>query len=507
MQGARTTLTINGTEWSIPLNPLLEDCKICFNDLAITRVCDSEHRYCLGCYDKFETGECPECKKELIDRKAALSSQRNYLNALEKTTFFCLTQNCQWEGSFKQLEIHKKLCLETKERCSFGCGEHLFRYQIKHHQTECRKRPYKEGNLVTDYETVLEVKQLKSECQDALKKTSLEQGSKNHLYERLVRIFPLVADAALEEHEPVTQPTGTVYQKECAYKCGFIASSIKEISSHICPNVPLTCRHCKNHVLPKEIGGHESICDERVVSCRLCGVDTKQVLLALHFQSCIKHPEECPQCQCMVVRQELEQHKQTQCLSRLIDCERCFTSVVFSELEAHKQGCWLTKPVTLREGKPDAILLTPQPDSVGPFYQNGNNSSVIYMVTTHDQLKSLPKQHHKHVFPRDLVLRCTYDGEPATMQESFTIWGEKRWMLCLRQRYPNNFITSRADVLDADSNIICSFYRNWYPKITDIEINANDRDKDTAALHKDEISRLEHYSHPSHLRIIRFMKK
>ncbi|WP_133060469.1 hypothetical protein [Parendozoicomonas haliclonae] len=424
---------------------------------------------------------------------------------MEKTTFSCLTKHCSWEGSFDQLDAHKQTCLETKEPCSFGCGEDIPRFQLDDHQTVCRKRPYKEGCLDASYETISEIKQLRSECQNALEGTSLERESEKHLYQRLITLFPLIVDAALGEHEPVTQPAGATPQTVCTYQCGFIATSFQELSLHNCPNVPLQCRHCKDHFLTKEIGVHEPKCDERIISCEFCGDNTKQGLLALHFKSCIKQPINCIQCQRPVPLRELEQHQESLCPSRAANCERCFTPVVFSGLERHIQNCWLTKPITLREGQPRPVILTPQPRSVGPFYQHGNSSSTIYMVTTHEQLKPLFKLNGRPVFPADMVLKCAYDGEPATIQESYaTPSNELNWTLYLRHCTPEKVIPSRIDILDSDFNVICSFHPYNYPKLSDIMINSIDLNQGTAALDVNSILRLQRWSHPNPLRIIRF---
>ncbi|WP_133060470.1 hypothetical protein [Parendozoicomonas haliclonae] len=424
---------------------------------------------------------------------------------MEKTTFSCLTKNCQWEGSFKQLEIHKKLCQETKENCSFGCGEEFPRFQMDHHQKECRKRPCKEGNLEADCETISEVKQLTDKCLDALKKPSSERALDKHFYDRLITLFPLVTKAALKQHEPTTQPAGAAFQRECEYQCGFIAGTLQELSSHDCPNIPLQCRHCNKCFPAKEINAHKQKCDERMVSCKACGVDTKQGLLTLHYQTCIMLPVECTQCLRSVPQKELAKHQHLECLSRSVNCERCFKSVVFSKLEEHKQNCWLTKPITLREGKPDSILLTPQPDTIGPFYQNGNNSSTIYMVTTHEQLKPLFKLNRQSVFSEEMDMICIYHGKPATIKESYYTSDTLNWIIHLSQTTPEKVICSRADVLDADLNIICSFHPYHYPKLSDIMVNSDDANRSKAALDSDKISRVQHCSHPNPLRIIRFM--
>ncbi|WP_155158221.1 zf-TRAF domain-containing protein, partial [Sansalvadorimonas verongulae] len=152
-----------------------------------------------------------------------------------------------------------------------------------------------------------ESKKLKDECLEMAANRRQTRGKIKELADRLIRLYPLVLDAALKEtpESGLTAPAATTTSNmPCHYQCGFIANSHKEFSSHFseCPYQPISCRHCSKTVQRKDIIDHEEECNLRPVNCTFCDEDMLLESMAEHFEYCDGYPVNCTLCHNAVPR-------------------------------------------------------------------------------------------------------------------------------------------------------------------------------------------------------------
>ncbi|WP_230459999.1 hypothetical protein, partial [Sansalvadorimonas verongulae] len=371
------------------------------------------------------------------------------------------------------MDEHKLSCSKRPLDCDYGCGTSVPEPELETHKQQCRKRPYKEGNLAADYETVMEAKKLKTECLETTSHQPTTQ-SKLELADRLIRFYPQVLDAALKETSEANQPTAagtTTSNIPCSYQCGFIASNPKELSSHFsdCACKPLPCRHCTSLVLRRALPDHEEWCVQRPIKCLYCDSYVFQGRMRLHFLNCIGYPVNCALCHNHVVRSKLLEHQATACPQRFVDCDRCFEATTTGELDAHKQGCRFMQKIILPASSTNAaVTLVPQPNSTGPVYQPEDcqgDSSVIYLALPHEKFQNFMRCKKKDksddtvnnpLFHSDGRIKCKYAESPSNISPCFhRYYGE--WELEVKQPADTRkhyLVWTYMDVLDTQNRKI-----------------------------------------------------
>ncbi|MTI14201.1 hypothetical protein [Sansalvadorimonas verongulae] len=472
-----STVSINDTLWGVP--KAVSGCTVCKNDAASVIICEEGHKICATCFeedfDKLST--CPECRAKLADRDIARYTKKGGLLTLNNTRFYCMSEKCGWSGGYNELEAHKKLCSQKLLDCDYGCGERTSGQELDRHKQQCRKRPYKEGNLAADYETVMEAKRLRDECLKVEGDPSTTQ-SNPELTGRLVRLYPLVLNAALKEGSKASQPTSlSVTNIPCHSPCGFIASNLSELSSHFsdCPYISLPCRHCTLLVERRDLSDHEERCDRRPVSCTYCESSLLQGEMTQHFQDCISYPVNCVLCNNDLARSTLKEHQATACPQRSVECDRCFEATTAAELDTHKQGCQFMQKIILPASSANAaVTLVPQPNSTGPVYQPedcSGDSSVIYLALPHKKFQDVMRRKKRDgderantsFFHSRYEITCTYAESPSNIT-SFVNY-HNIWRLGIEQpdeTRKHRFVWTNMDVLDTQNQKVAHLVQ-YYP--------------------------------------------
>ncbi|MTI11953.1 hypothetical protein E1189_02600 [Sansalvadorimonas verongulae] len=298
MQSNIQTISINGTRWGVP--DTVTECPICQDNAASVIICKRGHKICVPCFDsQFDRLEnCLVCRKELGDRKTAQFTREGGLLTLRNAHFNCMNKGCGWSGGYHELDKHNLFCSKKPVDCDYGCGTSVPKSELETHKQQCRKRPYREGNLAADYETVMEARQLKTECLEAAGH-QLTAKSKQELADRLIRLYPLVHYAALKEVSEANQAmsAGTIKRNPLfSHQCGFITSDPEEFFSHFfdCANKPLSCRHCTSLVPRRDLFDHEAKCEQRPLNCLYCDSFVPQESMMQHFLDC--YPVDCESC-------------------------------------------------------------------------------------------------------------------------------------------------------------------------------------------------------------------
>ncbi|WP_230460243.1 hypothetical protein, partial [Sansalvadorimonas verongulae] len=113
--------------------------------------------------------------------------------------------------------------------------------------------------------------------------------------------------------------------------------------------------------------------------------------MAQHFEYCVGYPVNCTLCHNAVPRSQLDQHRESECLQRLVDCDRCFETFTVAELNTHKQGCRFMQNMTLLASSANApVTLVPQPGAIGSIYQpedSQRDSSTIYLALPYNKFQ------------------------------------------------------------------------------------------------------------------------
>ncbi len=461
------TVSINGTYWAAP--ETVKQCPLCLDDAGSVTICEvGDAALCSPCFNsKFNAlKKCPTCRKALPERAIAAFTRRAGILLLNNTQFRCTTGGCDWTGGYKSLGEHAESCMSQKMDCDYDCGKELPRGKMEAHRRECRKRPYTEGNLETDFETLSEVKKLKTMCLEAKKtKTKTETSA---FLDRLIKVFPLVTDAALKESSPSTlsgSSANATVNISCKYQCGFIANTLRDLASHfsVCPRQPLDCRHCSKSEYRKNLSSHEEGCNLRPISCTHCDMSVQQGSMVQHFESCISYPLTCNLCHNNIARSRLKKHKASECQQRHVDnCMRCFGTIKAVQLGTHKLYCQFMKEIVLPASSTNAaVTLAPQQDAVGPFYQPKycpNDSSTIYLALPIEQFIRYLASKRTDVseeptfppFESKSRLRCQYAGSKSIVSVGSC---DEGWKIEIIQPYDPN-VTRRHHHVWTDMEIL-----------------------------------------------------
>ncbi len=434
MDAAKNQICVKSSLWTVPNS--VNQCPICLEDAGSVTICSQgDATLCSTCFDsQFEKLlSCPSCRTALPDRHTAAFSHKSKLIALNNSDFGCTADGCDWKGGYNLLDEHMKSCKPQEIDCKFDCGEKLPRGKMKNHKLECRKRPYKEGNLETNFETALEAKKLKTECLEFLTDKPLTQSEKNSLLDRLCRVYPCVIDAALTETSSSGvsgSATDAAANLRCQYQCGLIATTQKEFVSHfsVCPLRPVMCRHCSQSEQSKNLIAHEKGCKQRLVSCNFCDSSIYQGDITPHLEYCFNYPIDCNLCHNNIIRSQLKTHLKSACLQRSVTCNRCFDTTTAAQLDAHEQGCRFLQEIILPASSTNtAVTLVPQPGAIGSFYQpkdcSGDTSTIYLALSSQEFIAYLTRmkndvvdETHQHPpFDSKDTLRCQYAGSPSTI--------------------------------------------------------------------------------------------
>ncbi|MTI14985.1 hypothetical protein E1189_18460 [Sansalvadorimonas verongulae] len=393
--------------------------------------------------------------------------------ALNNSRFNCMSKECGWSGGYHELDEHTLSCSKKPVDCDYGCGTSVPEPKLEAHKQQCRKRPYREGNLAADYETVMEAKQLETECLEAAGHQSTPQ-SKQELADRLIRLYPLVLKAALKGASEANQAMSiatTTSSVPCSYQCGFMANTPKELHSHYteCAYRPFPCRHCTSVVPRRDLLDHEEKCEQRPISCFYCTSYIFQGSTAQHFLDCIGYPVNCVLCNHYLARSKLLEHQATACPQRPVNCDRCFEATTAVELDTHKQGCLFMQKIILPVSSANAaVTLVPQPNATGPVYQPEGcqgDSSVIYLALSHEKFQRFMHCQKEDIYDDILsnplfiskdYIKCRYAESPSTISPLFRSYYEA-WGLKVVQPIDtrkHRFVWTNMDILDTQNQKI-----------------------------------------------------
>ncbi|XP_062518485.1 TNF receptor-associated factor 6-like [Corticium candelabrum] len=114
-----------------------------------------------------------------------------------------------------------------------------------------------------------------------------------------------------------------LHEKGCAWT-GELRNG--EIHDRECQYVNVVCENeCEQFIMKKDIDDHmTNHCPQRIVTCKHCTEDVKQVELEDHYEECDGYPIDCTyKCGVMVQRCQMEDHigRQGTCPNSLLDCD------------------------------------------------------------------------------------------------------------------------------------------------------------------------------------------
>ena len=214
-------------------------------------------------------------------------------------------KGCQWNATLSEVETHLDVCQEFLVKCNYDCGVILKRCELNNHcSNECLNREVS--------------------CEHCLNK--IVYRDLNRHYEECLE-FPLL----------------------CPNSCGANLRR-KQTYSHIetdCPNTIVKCLHdrfgCKEVIKRCELNNHcSNECLNREVSCEHCLNKIVYRDLNRHYEECLEFPLLCPNsCGANLRRKQTDSHIETDCPNTIVKClhERfgCEEVIKRCEMEEHNK--------------------------------------------------------------------------------------------------------------------------------------------------------------------------
>ena len=215
------------------------------------------------------------------------------------------TRGCRWNATLSEIETHLDVCQEFLVKCNYDCEVILIRCELNDHcSNECLNREVS--------------------CEHCLNK--IVYRDLNRHYEECLE-FPLL----------------------CPNSCG--ANLIrKQTDSHIetdCPNTIVKCLHekfgCKEVIKRCELNNHcSNECLNREVSCEHCLNKIVYRDLNRHYEECLEFPLLCPNsCGANLIRKQTDSHIETDCPNTIVKCLHekfgCKEVIKRCEMEEHNK--------------------------------------------------------------------------------------------------------------------------------------------------------------------------
>ena len=194
------------------------------------------------------------------------------------------TRGCRWNVTLSKLETHLDVCQEFLVKCDYDCGVILKRCELNNHcSNECLNREVS--------------------CEHCLNKIVYRDFNRH--YEECLE-FPLL----------------------CPNSCGAELRR-KQTDSHIetdCPNTIVKCLHerfgCKEVIKRCELNNHcSNECLNKEVSCEHCLNKIVYRNLNRHYEECLEFPLLCPNsCGANLIRKRTDSHIETDCPNTIVKC-------------------------------------------------------------------------------------------------------------------------------------------------------------------------------------------
>ena len=276
-------------------------CQICtkvFVEPHVTDCC-GQH-FCEQCLTKwFQGGKvCPHCRSTNFSHIRYLPLKRK-INDLQ---VYCSNwkDGCTTITSVSGLDDHLIECLYATVKCSYKCGQSIFRKDLTDHTTNmCRFR--------------------RSTCVYCQKQD---------------RYFVIVGIQHLNRCPDF--PVG------CPKNCSN-GSTVKrkDLPSHrlVCQLESINCPDCRVNLLRQELCGHLlTACPKRMVKCKYCQKEMKYDSTSVHELSCPEYPVTCPR-RCdlgsRLKRKDLKHHEMVVCPLEPETCKGCSRIIVRKDMDDH----------------------------------------------------------------------------------------------------------------------------------------------------------------------------
>lgn len=75
----------------------------------------------------------------------------------------------------------------------------------------------------------------------------------------------------------------------------------------------MTCEHCQNEILKKELEPHEENCEEKLINCKGCNSEMKKKDVLDHESKCDLIEVICEVCDLNLKRKDLNDHNPMEC--------------------------------------------------------------------------------------------------------------------------------------------------------------------------------------------------
>ena len=274
-------------------------CPICTKVLVNPHVtdCCGQH-FCEQCLTKwFQRGKiCPHCRSTNFTHIRYLPLKRK-INDLQ---VYCSNRKdgCTTITSVSRLDDHLRECLYATVKCSYKCGQALFRKDLTNHtKNKCQYRP--------------------STCRYCQKRYK-----HCFIFEHLNRCpdFPVGCSKNC--------PNGSTVKH-------------KDLSSHrlVCQLEPVNCPKCLKNLLRQELQHHLlTACPKRIVKCKYCQKEMTYDSICAHEQTCPEYPVTCPKrCDLVVLlrRKDLKDHAKIVCPLEPETCKGCSRIIVRKDMDNH----------------------------------------------------------------------------------------------------------------------------------------------------------------------------
>ena len=290
-------------------------CPICAKVLVDPHVtdCCGQH-FCQQCLTKwfqeqFGRKICPHCRSKSFTHIRYLPLKRK----INDFQVYCSNRKdgCTTITKVNGLDDHLSECLYATVKCSYKCGQALFRKDLTNHtKNKCPYRPstcmycQKRGKHCF----TVGIQHLKS-CPD----------------------FPVGC--------PKNCPSGSTVKR-------------KDLPSHrlVCPLESLNCPDCRVNLLRQDLQHHlRSICPKRIVKCKYCQISMTYDSTYVHEQTCPEYPVTCPRrCDLVVLlrRKDLVHHAKIVCPLEPDRCNGCSRIIIRKDMDDHCTNECPKRPTT-----------------------------------------------------------------------------------------------------------------------------------------------------------------